>query len=77
MKRLVGLILSLGVAISTAGCIAAIGNRGELGCGGRQAVVVDGEILIVDLEDGSARKAGTPAVAHADIIVDVEISDED
>ena len=76
MKRFVGLILSLGVAVSSFGCIAAIGNRGELGCG-RQAVVLDGEILIVDLEDGSARAAGPDAVAHADIITEVEISVED
>ena len=57
MRRIICLVLFGGIAIGQLGCVVALGNRGALRAPyHRTAVAVDGDIYIVDLDEGTKCK---------------------
>lgn len=58
MLKRSGLVLGLGLATSSAGCVVAMGNKGNIKAfpGERQAVVIDGEIYLVDVHSECVTK---------------------
>jgi len=52
-----GLVLVLGLGLTT-GCVVAMGNKGNIKAipGDRQAVVIDGEIYLVDVDSECVTK---------------------
>ena len=78
MRRMMGLLLVVGLGLSNIGCIAAVGNRGTVVVPSKQAVALSGEIYIVDLDDGSVCKVDREAARCTTTITrtDVEIDEE-
>lgn len=77
MRRMMGLLLVVGLSLSNIGCVAAVGNRHTIKPPSKQAVALHGEIYIVDLDDGSVCKIDRDAVEGATTISEVEVEIED
>ena len=73
----IGVLLVVGLSFSNIGCIAAVGNRGALEVPSKQAVALNGEIYIVDLDDGSVCKVDPDAIASATRVTRAEVEIEE
>ena len=69
MRRFTGCILLAGLALSNVGCIAVISSKEAVKVTGRQAVVMNDEIYIVDVEEGCVSKIDPQAVSEATVIM--------
>ncbi len=73
MYRLTALVILAGIALANLGCIASVNYRGSLKIADRQAVVIDGDIYVVDLKKGDVSRIDPQAVAEAPILRQIEI----
>ena len=75
MRRMIGSALLVGLALSNVGCLAVISSKGPFKCGAsdKQAVVIDGEIYLVDLRGYGVQKIDAEAVAEAETITRTEV----
>ena len=68
MRRLTGFLLLAGLALSNVGCFAVISSEKAVKVTGRQAVVMNDEIYIVDVDQGCVCKIDPQAVSNAAVI---------
>ena len=66
MRRVTCCLSAMGLALVSTGCIAAVGNRDMAQVPGKQAVALDGEIYVVNLEDNTVCKVDRYAQGTAD-----------
>ncbi|MCH7993801.1 MAG: hypothetical protein IIB57_05075 [Planctomycetes bacterium] len=73
--RRVALTLILAVVVAAgSGCVAVVGNRGSFQAPAKRVVVIDKQVYVVDVYDGSVKKIDPKAFAEAAII---QLEDED
>ena len=79
MRKLMGLVLLVGLSISGAGCVLAVSNKGCLqrGCCDRQVVVLDDKIYVVDVDDCCIYRMDNNAIQNAEIFSTITIEKED
>lgn len=67
IRRLIGAV-ALSVLIAGTGCIAVVSHKSLIGTH-RNAVVLDGQIYIVDTKTGSVMKVEPGKVENAEVLV--------
>ena len=72
MRRLTGFLLLAGLALSNVGCFAIVSSEKAVKVTGRQAVVMNDEIYIVDVDKGCVSKIDPQAVSNAAVITAAE-----
>ena len=72
MRRLTGFLLLAGLALSNVGCFAIVSSEKAVKVTGRQAVVMNDEIYIVDVDTGCVSKIDPQAVSNAAVITAAE-----
>ena len=72
MRRLTGFLLLVGLALSNVGCFAIVSSEKAVKVTGRQAVVMNDEIYIVDVDKGCVSKIDPQAVSNAAVITPAE-----
>jgi hypothetical protein len=63
-------------ALSSTGCVWAAGNRTRIESSNRQAVVVDGEIYVVNVKSGAVWKVDQAKLETADPFSETEVEVE-
>ncbi len=66
-KAITGALLGLFLFVNS-GCVVALGNKGPLQTTNRQAVAIEGEVYIVNLQDETVRKLDRETLTSAQII---------
>jgi|GEM_PF-2699676 len=74
MKRALTTACLFGIMAVSSGCVSVIGNRGQIGTA-RQAVVVNDEVYVVNVCDGSVKRIDPHAIDTAPILVPDEDDD--
>lgn len=74
MKRAITTAILLGFLAVSSGCVAVVGNRGQFGSS-RQAVVVNDEVYVVNVCDGTVNRIDPHAIDTAPILVPDEDDD--
>jgi len=76
MRKVVILSVAIALTLIGTGCIAVV--KGGAIAQERQAVVLDGQVYIVDLSDQSVVKVDPDTMANAEIVSeDIVVSDDD
>ncbi len=76
--RRVALTLILAVLVAAgSGCVAVVGNRGSFSAPTKRIVVIDKQVYVVDVYDGSVEKIDPNAFAGAEIVDPEDDEDED
>ena len=76
--RRVALTLILAVLVAAgSGCVAVVGNKGSLVAPAKRVVVIDHQVYVVDVYDGSVEKIDPGAFAHAAIVEPDDDEDDD
>lgn len=73
MRRLTGVLLLAGLALSNVGCFAVVSSEKAVKVTGRQAVVMNDEIYIVDVDKGCVSKIDPHTVSNATVIMSSSI----
>ncbi len=77
MRRIVTLGAAIALTVINTGCLAVVSTK-SLSSQQRQAVVLDGEVYIVDLSGKNVVKVDPATVANAEVVkVEIDVSDED
>lgn len=74
MRRIVMTLILAGLVAAGSGCVAVVGNKGSLVTPSKRIVVIDRQVYVVDVYDGTVEKIDPSAFAGAEI---VDPDDED
>ncbi len=76
--RRVALAMILAVLVAAgSGCVAVVGNRGSFSAPTKRIVVIDKQVYVVDVYDGSVEKIDPNAFGVAEIVDPEDDEDED
>ena len=81
MRHLVSLTLCAIVLLASSGCIGIVKVKGPIETGRRQAVVVDGKVYVLDLEDHTCYQVDPTAPNDPTVVrleaakIEIEIED--
>ncbi len=76
--RRVALTLILAVLVAAgSGCVAVVGNKDSFRAPAKRVVVIDKQVYVVDVYDGSVEKIDPDAFADAAIVQPEDEEDED
>jgi hypothetical protein len=70
MRRIMVCALTLATVLFSSGCVVAMGNKGSVNTPGKQAVVIDGRIYVVDLNKNCARQINPEAVTESTVVIE-------
>ncbi len=76
MRRVTLALILAGFVAAGSGCVAVVGNRGSFSAPTKRIVVIDKQVYVVDVYDGSVEKIDPDAFAGA-AIVDPEDDEDD
>ncbi len=74
MRRVTLALILAGFVAAGSGCVAVVGNRGSFQAPAKRVVVIDKQVYVVDVYDGSVEKIDPNAFADAAI---VELEDDE
>ena len=79
MRRLMGLGLLAGLALSTTGCIMVLGGMGVATDlpDNKKIVEIDDELYLLDLKTNKIRKLDKETLVHSETIITTETPDDD
>ena len=79
MRRLMGLGLLAGLALSTTGCVMVLGVRGPVTDlpDNKKIVEIDDELYLLDLETNRIRKLDKETLAHSETIITTDKQNDD
>ena len=79
MRRLMGLGLLAGLALSTTGCIMVLGGMGLVTDlpDNKKIVEIDDELYLLDLKTNRIRKLDKETLVHSETIITTETPDDD
>lgn len=72
MRRVALTLILTGLMAAGSGCVAVVGNKGSLLGPTKQIVVIDKQVYVVDVYDGSVEKIDPDAFADAAIVQPVD-----
>ncbi len=76
MRRIMCLAVAAGIALGNVGCIAVVSHKGPIGHRSqpRQAVAMNGEIYVVDVDTNDVYRIAPGVIAEAEIFTETEIT---
>ena len=67
MKRVTCMAVLAGILAISVGCVAVVGNKGSIRASDKRIVVMDKQVYVVDVDDGSVERIDPNSFADAPI----------